>query len=76
MPLTDPPPASVWPMGITLDLQKIENPPDAYIKKCRGGIKTFKHDIKKMQRSYDFACLFPENKEVYQLFFVAVRLQR
>lgn len=55
MPLKDPPPASIWPMDLTSDLQNIEMPLDAYIKKMEGEIKTFKHDIKKMKRSYDFA---------------------
>lgn len=33
MPLTDAPPASIWPMDLTSDLQNIENLLDAYIKK-------------------------------------------
>lgn len=65
-------------MDLISDLQNTENPLDAYIKKMEGEIKTFKHDVKKNAKELWFCrfCLFPENKKVYQLFFVAVRLQR
>lgn len=42
-------------MDLTSDLQNTEKPLDAYIKQMEVEIKTFKHDIKKMQRRYDFA---------------------
>lgn len=64
MPLTDPPPASIWPMDLTSDLQNIENPLDAYIKKMEGKIKPLNMILKKNAKDFCRFCLFPEDKEV------------